>query len=143
MLPLFSTQVCCGNTFTSSVSEDCRFQTELSVGSSRDRQVRANETAVGRLISIKLSMTCLTSSSISMIGCGMGGRRDSEAPSPPLDFPTDDTLPSSEFESGFEPGRWVPLLSRFVPIFDSLRFTFSRALEKGFWRLMSSQGQRG
>jgi len=70
----FSTQVCCGSTFTSSANEDCRFQSKLRAGSSRDRQVRANETAVGGLISTKLSMTGLTSSSISTIGCGMSGR---------------------------------------------------------------------
>ena len=66
-----STQSCCGNTFTSLISECCFFQSELRVGSSRDRRVRANETAVRGLILINSSMISLSSSSISKIRCGM------------------------------------------------------------------------
>jgi len=68
----------CGNTLTSVHSDDWRFQSELSAGSSRDRQVTANEATVRGLISTNSSTTNLSNSSISTIGCGMmdRGRRD-------------------------------------------------------------------
>jgi len=63
--------VCCGNTLTSVQSDDCCSRSELSVGFSRDRQVMANETAVGGLIWTNPSTTNLSSSSVSAIRCGM------------------------------------------------------------------------
>ena len=69
---LYSTHNVLGNTIMRQRSDDCLFQSELSVGFSRDRQVRASETADRRLVSTNSSMTNLSSSSISKTRCGMG-----------------------------------------------------------------------
>jgi len=62
------------NTFARTTSEDCRFQSELSVGSLKDRQVRANETAVDGLVSTSSSITNPNSSAIQRIEYGAIGR---------------------------------------------------------------------
>ena len=61
------------NTFMRSVNEFCFPQSELSVSSSRNWQVRAKEITDRLLVSTDSSMTSLSSSSIPNIRCDMGG----------------------------------------------------------------------
>lgn len=77
-LYLFSTQVPAGNTLRRTIKDGCHPQSDLRVGSSRDRQVRASETAVRGLFLAKSSMTGLISSSISKNWCGMLNRSRGE-----------------------------------------------------------------
>jgi len=62
------TQARFDNTLTRVVNDTSSFQSERSAGSSKDRQVTANETAVDGLVS--------TNSSISKIACGMINKRN-------------------------------------------------------------------
>ena len=73
------TQVTCDDACKSVTSECCLLQSELSVGSSRDRQVRANETADCGLVSTNSPMNSLSSSSISKIGFNMNRREERNA----------------------------------------------------------------
>ena len=75
-------QVQPGNTFMRPVNDSCFFQSELSVGSSKDREVRAKETAVRGLVSTNSSITNLSSSSISNNWCGMSEREERYCGSP-------------------------------------------------------------